>query len=63
MSRPTNPRFAPPTVALFLFLAALEVGFAGSGTAHLLQGRWTEGVVLLAIGAAGLLGALVAASR
>jgi hypothetical protein len=50
-------------VALFLFLAALEVGFAGSGTAHLLQGRWTEGVVLLAIGAAGLLGALVAASR
>jgi hypothetical protein len=52
-----------PTVALFLFLAALEVGFAGSGTAHLLRGHWTEGVVLLAIGAAGLFGALVAAAR
>ena len=59
----TNPRFARPAAVLFLFLTGLEFVFAGSGAVDLLLGRWAEGGALLAIGAAGFFGVLVAASR
>jgi len=59
----TNPRFARPAAALFLFLARLEFLFAGAGAVDLLLGRWAEGGALLAIVAAGFFGILVAASR
>jgi hypothetical protein len=59
----SNPRFARPAAVLFLFLTGLEIVFAGSGTVGLLLGHWAQGGALLAIGAAGFFGVLVAASR
>ncbi len=63
MTKPSNSRFARPAATLFMFLTGLELVFAGSGAVDLLIGRWAQGTALLAIGAAGLFGVVVAASR
>jgi hypothetical protein len=63
LTRLRNPRFAWPTVTLFLVLTGMELVFVGSGAVDLLIGRWAEGAALLAIAAAGLFGVVVAASR
>ena len=63
LSKPSNPRFKRPAVALFLFLTGLEFVFAGYGAVDLLVGRWAQGAALISIGVAGFLGVLVAASR
>jgi hypothetical protein len=52
-----------PAATLFLFLTGLEFVFAGSGAVYFMVGHWAQGAALLAIGAAGLFGVVVAASR
>jgi hypothetical protein len=63
LTEPSNPRFTRPAATLFLFLIGLEFVFAASGAVGFMLGHWAQGVALLAIGAAGLFGVVVAASR